>query len=114
MDKVRSGEWCGVCFLFNEKANTDLYIFFFDDTATTEFYTSLFVGSVRCVYGTEAAAIRAIGRHSHRPNLRVRRDADPYTHLRAHETKANPVCRLLPEKKKAKLVFRLLLDKKNK
>mgnify|MGYP000985294963 CR=1 FL=1 len=26
--------------------------FFFNDTATTEIYTSLFVGSVRCVYAT--------------------------------------------------------------
>jgi len=26
-----------------------LFFFFFNDTATTEIYTSLFVGSVRCV-----------------------------------------------------------------
>ena len=30
------------------------------------------------------------------------RDAVSYTHLRAHETKANLVCRLLLEKKKKK------------
>ena len=36
-----------------------------------------------------------------------------YTHLRAHETGRNLVCRLLLEKKKSYLVCRLLLEKKN-
>ena len=37
-----------------------------------------------------------------------------YTHLRAHETGRNLVCRLLLEKKKLDLVCRLLLEKKKK
>ena len=39
-----------------------------------------------------------------------------YTHLRAHETGRNLVCRLLLEKKKTDsyLVYRLLLEKKKK
>src|SRR5665647_2409808 len=32
-----------------KKKITSSFIFFFNDTATTEIYTSLFVGSVRCV-----------------------------------------------------------------
>src|SRR5660397_265850 len=37
-----------------------------------------------------------------------------YTHLRAHETKANLVCRLLLEKKKTKKKNKLLTDQRNK
>ncbi len=37
------------------------FFFFFNGTATTEIYTSLFVGSVRCVYGTgQAERIAAV------------------------------------------------------
>src|SRR5450759_4965293 len=32
-----------------KKKNKYYFFFFFNDTATTEIYTSLFVGSVRCV-----------------------------------------------------------------
>src|SRR5665647_2865890 len=32
-----------------KKKKIDFFFFFFNDTATTEIYTSLFVGSVRCV-----------------------------------------------------------------
>src|SRR5665647_1990914 len=35
-------------FCLKKKKNL-FFIFFFNDTATTEIYTSLFVGSVRCV-----------------------------------------------------------------
>eukprot|EP00828_Plagiopyla_frontata_P028645 TRINITY_DN3702_c0_g1_i4.p3 TRINITY_DN3702_c0_g1~~TRINITY_DN3702_c0_g1_i4.p3 ORF type:complete len:112 (-),score=23.75 TRINITY_DN3702_c0_g1_i4:53-388(-) len=35
-----------------------LYVFFFNDTATTEIYTILFVGSVRCVQETDINSVK--------------------------------------------------------
>ncbi len=37
-----------------------LYVFFFNDTATTEIYTGLIVGSVRCVLGTVIPVVKVL------------------------------------------------------
>ncbi len=39
-----------------------IVFFFFNDTATTEIYTSLFVGSVRCVRDSRKAQPLRLGR----------------------------------------------------
>ena len=84
---------------------------FFNDAAPTEIYTRSLVGSVRCVY--EPADLEAASREQRRPAVEVAGGfalgklgitAAPtpvsYTHLRAHETVLDLVCRLLLEKKK--------------
>ena len=88
-----------------------LHLFFFNDTATTEIYTRSLVGSVS-VYkrqegnavagrrhddaGADAVVTRMADDIRREPTL----DAVSYTHLRAHETVLDLVCRLLLEKKK--------------
>ena len=93
-----------------------LDLFFFNDTATTENYTRSLVGSVRCVKETEGDVIAAHRKRQHRPLVgvvlvnrrhfagRVTPEPVSYTHLRAHETVLDLVCRLLLEKKKAALL----------
>ena len=108
--------------------------FFFKVQAPPELYTTLFVGSVRCVKETALrlvapawwaqvgrppggggnlqvlrAVYLAVAAQRPRPAYRLvsplclqvagASGAVPYTHPRAHETEAEPVCRLLLEKK---------------
>ena len=93
-------------------------VFFFNDTATTEIYTRSLVGSVRCVEETGAkrrgAQHRSGGNADDRrlPHARHPEPGDggkpvSYTHLRAHETVLDLVCRLLLEKKKMYRVMTL-------
>ena len=44
---------------------------FFDDTATTEIYTSQFVGSVRCVYETDGGLRGCLGGSNSRVQSRA-------------------------------------------
>mgnify|MGYP003381669849 CR=1 FL=1 len=85
--------------------------FFFNDTATTEIYTRSLVGSVRCVKETDVeqhdrnvidepvvGAVIEV-EQGDLPRLVHKEVAVSYTHLRAHETVLDLVCRLLLEKK---------------
>eukprot|EP00825_Cyclidium_porcatum_P002136 TRINITY_DN10984_c0_g1_i1.p1 TRINITY_DN10984_c0_g1~~TRINITY_DN10984_c0_g1_i1.p1 ORF type:complete len:120 (+),score=25.31 TRINITY_DN10984_c0_g1_i1:2-361(+) len=77
--------------------------FFFNDTATTEIYTLHIVGSVRCVQETEikrAFIIVAVAVRITIVVVIITINPVSYTHLRAHETRHDLVCRLLLEKKK--------------
>eukprot|EP00825_Cyclidium_porcatum_P010520 TRINITY_DN15388_c0_g1_i2.p2 TRINITY_DN15388_c0_g1~~TRINITY_DN15388_c0_g1_i2.p2 ORF type:complete len:112 (+),score=30.55 TRINITY_DN15388_c0_g1_i2:81-416(+) len=90
--------------------------FFFNDTATTEIYTLHIVGSVRCVQETEYKYITCFcfcfcflkkkRMSTQYMNFKIFTNheliAVSYTHLRAHETRHDLVCRLLLEKKKKK------------
>ena len=94
------------------------YLFcFFNDTATTEIYTRSLVGSVKmCIRDrvlplavfdpTQSNSLRAIVDSTFRVASRVRdRMSVSYTHLRAHETVLDLVCRLLLEKKKQRNTY---------
>ena len=86
-------------------------IFFFNDTATTEIYTRSLVGSVKmcirdraaCQVLQDAAMIfhgqPAMQAQSFSGDFVSHIGAVSYTHLRAHETVLDLVCRLLLEKK---------------
>eukprot|EP00825_Cyclidium_porcatum_P003083 TRINITY_DN11433_c0_g1_i3.p2 TRINITY_DN11433_c0_g1~~TRINITY_DN11433_c0_g1_i3.p2 ORF type:complete len:104 (-),score=19.38 TRINITY_DN11433_c0_g1_i3:49-360(-) len=81
--------------------------FFFNDTATTKIYTLHIVGSVRCVQETEPTGLLILVLKLELVELLRLKIVDQirsvsYTHLRAHETRHDLVCRLLLEKKKKK------------
>ncbi len=82
------------------------YCFVFKIAGNAGSDTSLVVGSVRCVEGTGTGQDRTDRTGQDRTGQdrtgQDRTGPDSYTHLRAHETKANLVCRLLLEKKKNK------------
>ena len=88
-----------------------LFFFFFNEPAPTEIYTRPLVGSVRCVKETEVVEPAdgnqpTVEHHEPRQVIALAAQAvdSPrpvsYTHLRAHETVLDLVCRLLLEKKK--------------
>ena len=100
-----------VTFFFDDVATAECYItsFFFNDTATTEIYTRSLVGSSdvykRQVYAPIGLGSGICGLIAARDLLGldtkiigVVSEAVSYTHLRAHETVLDLVCRLLLEK----------------
>ncbi len=46
-------------YVYIEVRGIDVFVFFFNDTATTEIYTEELVGSVRCVYEADAVLLAA-------------------------------------------------------
>ncbi len=117
------GHWCILSILF--LCCSYLCVFFFNDTATPEIYTSLFVGSVRCVYERALSLSLSLSLSVSlylSLSLSLARSSAlclssalyvslpiyiyiyiyisvSYTHLRAHETVLDLVCRFLLEKK---------------
>ena len=92
-------------------ASESFFIFFFNDTATTEIYTRS-SSAASDVYkrqqrhhlafaGADVDVLDVFGLQPE-PRLGLQNDlpAVSYTHLRAHETVLDLVCRLLLEKKK--------------
>ena len=90
--------------------------FFFNDTATTEIYTRSLVAASDVYKRQQAASSEgwrhlASRLHAQPAVAQRRRDLRPdpapvsYTHLRAHETVLDLVCRLLLEKKKNRLLL---------
>ena len=86
--------------------------FFFNCPAATDIYTRSLVGSVKCVKETDDTHAKPAERADAIADVRadIEREVPgfdecrikpvSYTHLRAHETVLDLVCRLLLEKKK--------------
>ena len=99
------------CVVLMRTRRRHLLCFFFNDTATTEIYTRSLVGSVRmCIRDRRRPGDVADRFARHRCAFvdlflddldiaAVQLEPVSYTHLRAHETVLDLVCRLLLEKK---------------
>eukprot|EP00828_Plagiopyla_frontata_P018187 TRINITY_DN2339_c0_g1_i1.p2 TRINITY_DN2339_c0_g1~~TRINITY_DN2339_c0_g1_i1.p2 ORF type:complete len:124 (-),score=27.90 TRINITY_DN2339_c0_g1_i1:20-391(-) len=75
------------------------FFFFFNDTATTEIYTILFVGSVRCVQETEQYLIRKWNQINNQKRVGKKRVENKHSKLKMSIGKNNHLNDHLTKKK---------------
>src|SRR5215203_2067640 len=92
-----------------------LFLFFFNDTATTEIYTlSLHVALPIATTGTSSSRARIFKPRLIWPTCSTRLARRSEEHTSELQSRQYLVCRLLLEKKKTKIYYPLLLKKKKK